>query len=159
MSEAIIESLLMEHGYPPAHIRESLESCGPDMQRCVEFCLERANGPVDQGSACVVPESEENWCAAAIHSLGFDESLVTLELERNGFSFSKTLALFINGGDESRGLSRFRRHTRKKVVGGLNLARVASLEVRQEYLARANDEFSHLDLRVVDLGQYSRGMG
>ena len=100
-------------------------------------------------------EEECNWCAAAIASLGFDEDLVTRILEENDFSFPKTLSYFMNGMDSARDVTRFRRHTRKKVVCGINVEKLASVAVRNEYIERANAEFGHLRFAVVDLGQHA----
>lgn len=100
-------------------------------------------------------EEECNWCAAAIASLGFDEDLVTRILEENDFSFPETLSYFMNGMDSARDVTRFRRHTRKKVVCGINVEKLASVAVRNEYIERANAEFGHLRFAVVDLGQHA----
>ena len=100
-------------------------------------------------------EDECNWCAAAIASLGFDEALVTRILEENDFSFPKTLSYFVNGMDSARDVTRFRRHTRKKVVCGINVEKLASDAVRDEYIERANAEFGHFRFVVVDLGQHA----
>ena len=108
-----------------------------------------------EDAALAGDEDECNWCAAAIASLGFDEDLVTRILEENDFSFAKTLSYFMNGMDSARDVIRFRRHARKKVVCGINVEKLASVAVRNDYLERANAEFGHLSFVVVDLGQHA----
>ena len=108
-----------------------------------------------EDAALAGDEDECNWCAAAIASLGFDEDMVTRILEENDFSFAKTLSYFMNGMDSARDMSRFRRHTRKKIVCGINVEKLASGPVRNAYLERANAEFRHLRFKVVDLGQHA----
>ena len=152
----VIRDLLKEHGYPDVHIRQALSRCGPHLPSCVDYCIKLSTGHVDDTDAPNELHTEEIWCAARLQSLGFDVKHVTQVLENNDFSFSKTLAFFLNGGDCSRDIRRFRRHTRKMVFS-LNLVEVAGHSVREEYLERvkAVPDYSSLAFRVVDLGQHA----
>ena len=126
-----------------------------NVRNYVALELSKTTGVDCQDAPPLDVEGECNWHAAALTSLGFDEGLVTRILEENDFSFEKTLAYFMNGMNAARDVKRFNRHTRKKVVCGINLPRLASAAVRGEYLARATAEFGHLRFAVVDLGQYA----
>ena len=119
-----------------------------DARTYISHELTKATDAECEDAAPPDDEDECNWCAAAIASLGFDEELVTRVLEEHDFSFAKTLSYFMNGMDSARDLLRFRRHTRKKVVCGINVEKLASVAVRDDYLARANTEFGHLRFKV-----------
>ena len=69
---------------------------------CIVQELARERGHMDEVTVQRADEDDENWCAAAITSLGFDAKLVTHTLEENQFSFAKTLLYFMNGMDYTR---------------------------------------------------------
>ena len=98
----------------------------PSARSCIVQELARERAHMDEVADQSAEEDDENWCAAAITSLGFDVELVTRTLEENEFSFARTLSYFMNGMDYARDVARFRRHTRKKVVCAINLEKVAN---------------------------------
>ena len=100
------------------------------------------------------PETEQNWCADVLQSLGFSEQRITKALESNGFCFPKALACLLNGGEASPNLSRFRRHTRKKVYDAM-IPALAGESTRAEYVRRAGEHFGCGGFSVLDLGQYA----
>ena len=55
-------SLLKEHGYPEDHIRDALTACGPDVRRCVDYCLQMRLGPASD-EPCSASSDEK--CARA----------------------------------------------------------------------------------------------
>ena len=65
--------------------------------------------------------------------------------------------LLLNGNDHTRnkycGAKHFRRQTNRKTVN-INLQKVASSEVREQYCSRARDHF-HRDAQVLDFGMYA----
>ena len=120
-------AILKEHGYPEEHIREALAACGPDLPRCVAYCLQKATEDVEPASVQAAL-TEEEWASNMIQSLGFDVNKATLTLEECDFSFSKALLLLLYGNDKARmqylGTSRFRSHTvRKTKILGLRESR------------------------------------
>ena len=155
------KALLTEHGYDDQLIEEAMKRYGNSVPRCVEFCLKKGIGPTDLSEDALPAMNavdEEAWAFDLIHELGFDSDTVTKALEATDFSVQEALNLLLNGNDPSRnkycGAKHFRRHTNRKTMN-LNLKKVARDEVRQQYLARAQNHFAGRLVSVLDFGMYA----
>ena len=152
----VVLIVLREHGYEKDVIQQALETCGPDLQRCIDYCLV----PAESGHASEhAIATEENWAAHVIQGLGYDETTTTEALELCEFSFSAAVRLLLLGNDQAKaaqlGVNHFRRHTTNRVYG-IPEQTLSSDPVRAAYEDRARQD---LDMRVraVDLGQYAGG--
>jgi hypothetical protein len=152
----VVEELLKAHGYPLSHIQEAMAVCGANRITCVEYCEQKASGDVDDSLFAADPEAEQNWCASVLQTLQVDEEELTKVLEKHGMSFAKTLTFLLSRRGQSRDLSRFRRHVRKKIYDP-DFSKVASSAVRTQYLQRAQALPGLLGhaVRIVDLGQHA----
>ena len=150
-----MRSILQEHRYTQEHIERSLSIYGPDLQSCIDYCLQPdGKGPDDNSQSLA---RQEDWASSVILRLGFDAEAVTQALEVQNFSFPRALALLLFGNDPTRteqvGPSRFRRHTSKRVYG-IAHSRVAGDPVRGAYETRARQDLN-MQVRAIDLGQYA----
>jgi hypothetical protein len=155
-----VQAVLKEHGYDKEIIEAAIHLHGCSIQRCVEYCLNRAQ---DQSDSMVItntpvdPVSEEVWASELISELGFDTDTVTQALESTSFSFAKAIVLLLNGNDhvcnKYRGAKVFRRHTQRKTMG-LNLVKFADAGIREQYRSRARTHFQ-CDANVFDFGMYA----
>ena len=151
----VVRSILQEHRYTQEHIERSLSIYGPDLQSCIDYCLQPdGKGPDDNSQSLA---RQEDWASSVILRLGFDAEAVTQALEVQNFSFPRALALLLFGNDPTRseqvGPSRFRRHTSKRVYGIAHNA-VAGDPVRGAYETRARQDLN-MQVRAIDLGQYA----
>ena len=90
----VIMSILREHGYDEERAHQAIELHGPDLDKCVEFCLQ----PIHADHAAMQSvATEDDWAAHVIQSLGFDETACTRALETCEFSFSRALRLLLMG--------------------------------------------------------------
>ena len=71
-------------------MRNAMAACEPDFARCVHHRFHNSAGTACDPKLCQDPQTEENWFAPMICSMGFDEALTT-SLERVQLSFSQAL--------------------------------------------------------------------
>ena len=52
-------ALLKEHGYLDDHFEEALQKCGPDLVRCIDYCLRKEEtSATDDGELAMIPVGE-----------------------------------------------------------------------------------------------------
>ena len=88
----VVLSVWREHGYPQHTIDRALELYGPDLTKCVDFCVDPSD-PKDATDHVAV--TEETWAAHVIHGLGFEPATTTKALESCDYSFSNALRLLL----------------------------------------------------------------
>ena len=154
LSSHVAAEILKDMKFPPAHIQEALEVCGPNVQACLDHCLALThNGKSTPVSDNVV--REEASAASALHSLGFDLQTVARALEACDFSFAAAIRLLLYGSDLDRAQFldkvRFRRHTRRQAKDCDR--ELAASAVRDQYKARALAGLNLQQVSVLDFGQ------
>ena len=152
----VILSILREHGYDEERAHQALELHGPNLDNCVEFCLQPIHADHDHAAMQSVA-TEEDWAAHVIQCLGFDETSCTQAVETCDFSFSRALRLLLLGNGRAKanqvGVTHFRRHTTNRVYG-IPEQTLLGDPVRAAYEERARRELD-MQTRAVDLGQYA----
>ena len=151
---AVVMSILKEHGYKEEHMTQALALHGPDLSKCVEFCISPENPECSVVSSAV---TDNDWADQVIRGLGFDKKATTIALENSGSSFPCALRALLLGNDfdgaNQVGTKQFRRHTTKKVYS-INPETLFSDPVRAQYEKRSKHDLQ-LSVKVVDLGQYA----
>jgi hypothetical protein len=140
----VFREVLREHGFSEGDIEDALKQCGGDLQRAVEFCIQRSRGR--EIDACTLPFSADDWSLALMRDMGFHAQDITDSLELADFDFSMALRLLLAGLDEER----CRRMTAPRQAA---LSSSACAQYRQ----RAAEEYKPHTFTPVDLGMEAEG--
>ena len=107
--------------FPKDHVRDAIDACGSNTQRCIDYCLARSK---DSGTQPIsdsdMQAEKENAAAETFCRLGYSAETATKALELCDFSFIRALQYLLYGSDLARtrylSNTRFKRHTRKQIA-------------------------------------------
>ena len=140
----VCQEVLREHGFSERDIEDALKQCGSDLQRAVEFCIQRSGGiEIDVHTGTT---SDDDASLALMRDMGFHIQDITASLKLADSDFCKALRLLLAGLDEERSS----RLTQPRTA---TLPKSACAQYRQ----RAAEEYPPHKFTTVDLGMVADG--